>query len=60
MLDTSSTAIKALVAAFMLTALAASRFNFSEVSPGISLHSLLETKPLLASNRKPHHEIVFL
>jgi hypothetical protein len=48
MMDTSSTAFKAVVAAFLLTALAASRFSSSKVSHGIALHSL-KTQPLLAS-----------
>jgi hypothetical protein len=49
MIDTSSTAFKAAVTAFLLTALAASRFSLSEVSQEIVLVHLLKTKPLLVA-----------
>jgi hypothetical protein len=51
MIDTSSTAFKAIVTAFLLTALAASRFSVSEVSQALALH-LLKIKPLLAATQE--------
>jgi hypothetical protein len=52
MIETSSTAFKAIVTALFLTALAASRFSLSEVSQEIALVHLLKTKPLLAARQE--------